>query len=98
MSVDEVALERLDVEGLELLRVVEVLAHRIRRGASAGAEPERSSWFGHQSWFVLGRVALGSGDGIAGFSLSLPLSVTSLVSPFLGSRLVAGAQSGHRPQ
>src|SRR5262245_9870599 len=39
----------------------------------------RSSWFGHQSWFVLGRCALGVGDGIAGFSLSLTLSVTSVL-------------------
>jgi hypothetical protein len=32
----------------------------------------RSSWFGHQSWFVLGRVDLTVGASIAGFSLSLP--------------------------
>src|SRR5450756_2828897 len=35
----------------------------------------RSGWLGHQSRFVLGRVALGVGLGIAGFSLSLTLSV-----------------------
>jgi kynureninase len=41
---------------------------------------ERSGWFGHQSRFVLGRVALGVGEGIAGFSLSLTLSVASFLS------------------
>jgi hypothetical protein len=40
----------------------------------------RSSWFGHQSWFVLGRGASGLGLGIAGFSLSLTLSVMSFLS------------------
>jgi hypothetical protein len=40
----------------------------------------RSGWFGHQSRFVLGRVALGVGEGIAGFSLSLTLSDTSSFS------------------
>ena len=33
---DDVPLQRLEVEGLELFRVVEVLAHRIGRAASAG--------------------------------------------------------------
>src|SRR6185312_5289577 len=41
---------------------------------------ERSSRSGHQSLFVRGRVCFGVGEGIAGFSLSLPLVVTSLVS------------------
>src|SRR5918997_659876 len=39
---------------------------------------ERSSWFGHQSLFVLGLPVLGVGAGIAGFSLSLTLRVWSL--------------------
>jgi hypothetical protein len=30
----------------------------------------RSIWFGHQSWFDLGRCGLTVGDGITGFSLS----------------------------
>src|SRR3954452_8512334 len=41
---------------------------------------ERSSWFGHQSWLVRGRVRLGVGEGIAGFSLSLVLAELALVS------------------
>jgi hypothetical protein len=36
---------------------------------------ERSSWLGHQSLLVLGRVRLGVGDGMTGFSLSLTLRV-----------------------
>jgi hypothetical protein len=39
---------------------------------------ERSSWFGHQSLFVLGCPRFGVGAGIAGFSFSLTLLVLSL--------------------
>ena len=56
--VDDVLLQRLDVEGLERLGVVEVLAHRVGRG-ECWCSTCRSSWFGHQSWFVRGRVGLG---------------------------------------
>ncbi len=42
------------------------------------AENLQGGWFGHQSWFVLGWCGLGSGEGITGFSLSLPCSDTSL--------------------
>src|SRR6476659_2477803 len=41
----------------------------------------RFSWFGHQSWFVCGRLAVGSGAGMTGFSLSLPCSDTFAASP-----------------
>jgi hypothetical protein len=41
---------------------------------------DRSSWFGHQSWFVLGRCDAGSGEGIPGFSLSLTLWVLGSVT------------------
>src|SRR5439155_20539187 len=40
---------------------------------------ERSSWSGHQSLFVLGRCAVGVGDGMTGFSLSLPVSDTDFL-------------------
>jgi len=43
------------------------------------------SWFGHQSWFVLGRVRMGVGEEVAGFSLSLPRSDTSILLLFVGS-------------
>src|SRR5690349_9452993 len=36
---------------------------------------DRSSWFGHQSWFVRGRAVVGVGEGICGFSLSLSLTL-----------------------
>ena len=42
------------------------------------------SWFGHQSWFVRGRPALGVGDGMTGFSLSLPGSDTSVLRYLTG--------------
>jgi hypothetical protein len=38
---------------------------------------ERSGWLGHQSLFVLGRIRLGVGEGMIGFSLSLTLAVAS---------------------
>jgi hypothetical protein len=39
---------------------------------------DRSSWFGHQSRFVLGRwLVFGSGAEIAGFSLSLSLVLSN---------------------
>jgi hypothetical protein len=54
----------------------------------------KSSWFGHQSWFVLGRVAFGVGLGIAGFSLSLTLSVTSrLLSSLVAESMLRGGLS-----
>src|SRR5438046_9364503 len=40
---------------------------------------ERSSWFGHQSWFVMGRWAFGCGASITGFSLSLRSDTTVLL-------------------
>ena len=82
-QLDQVTPERLDVEGPEPLAVVECLTHRIRE-AECWWSTRRSSWFGHQSWFVLGRPAAGVGLGIAGFSLSLMLSVTSASSVAAG--------------
>ena len=38
----------------------------------------RSSWLGHQSWFVCGRPAFAVGASMTGFSLSLPCSDTLL--------------------
>src|SRR6478609_1598311 len=38
----------------------------------------RSSWLGHQSWFVCGRPGFAVGASITGFSLSLPFAGTSL--------------------
>src|SRR5690349_8488705 len=40
---------------------------------------ERSNWFGHQSWFFMGRWALGVGASITGFSLSLRSDTTVLL-------------------
>ena len=37
----------------------------------------RSSWLGHQSWFVCGRPGFAVGASMTGFSLSLPFEVTS---------------------
>ena len=80
-DLDEVPLERLDVEARRTPR-------RSRSPRPSGwTRGEcwwstcRSSWFGHQSWFVCGRLGAGSGQGMTGFSLSLPCSDTSLASP-----------------
>ena len=67
---DDVPLQRLDVEGRELLRVVEVRAHRVgpgrvlvqdAAGSAGSATSPGSSWAG-APW--------ASGEGITGFSLS----------------------------
>src|SRR3954466_2025256 len=52
---------------------------------------ETSGWFGHQSWFVLGRCGLGVGAGIPGFSLSLTLSVAAFVVSDTWAHLLFGA-------
>src|SRR5262249_53736557 len=51
-------------------------------GLAAGGlswSSETSIWFGHQSWFVIGRCACGLGEGIAGFSLSLRSDTSRLL-------------------
>jgi hypothetical protein len=58
----------------------------------------RSSWFGHQSRFDRGRLVVGVGAGMAGFSLSLTLSDTSvLLSSVAAGRFVAGVDGPSSP-
>ena len=75
---DEIPLQRLDVEGLELLRVVEVLPHRIRQVRSGGGAPRDSSCIRPPVLVRPRPAVLGVGEGITGFSLSLTLWVCSL--------------------
>jgi hypothetical protein len=74
---EDVPLQRLDIEGLELLRVVEVLTHRIGQGRVLVENREvrliRPPVPVHPR-----PVRAGSRGGIAGFSLSLTLRVWSL--------------------
>src|SRR4029450_6004974 len=62
---------------------------------------ERSSWFGHQSLLVRGRLALGVGAGMTGVSLSLALRVLSLSgmrrSPLLVGLRLYGIPNGRQP-
>ena len=100
---DDVALERLDVELRELGRVVEVLAHGVGRGRVL-VRTCRSSWLGHQSWTVRGRLPVGVGVSIAGFSLSLPCAggwtsrTCASFGDAAGDQEVVAVQAGHTPQ
>ena len=90
-QLDEVAPERLDVEALERLGVVEVLVQRVgeRRVPVQNAAGRADSATSPGS--CAADPSLASGLGIAGFSLSLTLSVTSLLSSSLRGALRAAA-------
>ena len=95
------ALQRLDVEALERLGVVEVLAQRVAAG-ECWWSTDRSSWFGHQSWFVRGRCAVGSG-AVEGWVLALrhvgpPLGGLLVVHGVAARRTSPRRTSGQRPQ
>jgi hypothetical protein len=60
---------------------------------------DRSTWFGHQSLFVRGRLSVtGVGDGIAGFSLSLVLSVAVFSYSVTDDSLCPGERSSESGQ
>ena len=76
---DDVPLQRVEVEGLELFCVVEVLAHRIGPGRVLVENLQVQLIRPPVLVLDLGRVGLGVGAGITGFSLSLPRSDTSVL-------------------
>ena len=94
----DVGLERLDVEALELGSGSRRSHPAGWPGGSAGAGPRGPAGSATSPGSSCGRCALGWGDGIAGFSLSLPCSVTSLVLLSVGFGRTICAHSGHRPQ
>ncbi len=71
------ALERLDVELGELLGVVEIVAERVGLRRVLRAAPTRRPGSATSPGWSAARCALGLGEAIAGFSLSLRSPSTS---------------------
>ena len=88
---DEVPLQRVDVEGLELLGVVEVLAQRVGLRASAGGGPAGRADSATSPGSSAAGAPSASGTGLPGFRFQ------TRRSSCLGSRFARHALGAHGP-